>query len=78
MFNAFNTVSINARVGQLQLNSPTDLTIRNNQFLADGTLNPAQTKTERCRLRRGKGRVGHADGAVAVAVPVLRTIRTGE
>ncbi len=42
MFNAFNTVSINARVGQLQLNSPTDLTIRNNQFLADGSLNPAR------------------------------------
>ena len=44
MFNAFNTVSINARVSQLQLNSPTDLTIRNNQYLADGTLNPARLK----------------------------------
>jgi hypothetical protein len=44
LFNAFNTVVIDSRVSQLQLNSPTDLTIRNNQFLADGTLNPARVK----------------------------------
>ena len=52
VFNAFNTVVLGAaanassdnRVNQLQLNSPTDLTIRNNQFLADGTLNPARVK----------------------------------
>ncbi len=52
MFNAFNTLVLGAaanassdnRVNQLQLNSPTDLTIRNNQFLADGTLNPARVK----------------------------------
>lgn len=42
MFNAFNTVNINGRVTQLQLNSPTDLTIRNNQFLANGDVNPAR------------------------------------
>jgi hypothetical protein len=42
MFNAFNWVSITGRQNQLQLNSPTDLTIRNNQFLADGSLNPAR------------------------------------
>ncbi len=42
MFNAFNRVSITGRQNQLQLNSPTDLTIRNNQFLADGSLNPAR------------------------------------
>ena len=50
MFNAFNTVVLGAaanasndnRVTQLQLNSPTDPTIRNNQLLADGTLNPAR------------------------------------
>jgi hypothetical protein len=42
MFNAFNTVVFNARQNQLQLNSPTDTTIRNNQFLADGSLNPAR------------------------------------
>ncbi len=45
MFNAFNTVVLQ-RPGRtsLQLNSPTDLTIRNNQFLADGSLNPARLK----------------------------------
>jgi hypothetical protein len=50
MFNAFNKAVIgwsgttNMRVSQLQLNSPTDLTIRNNQYLADGTLNPARVR----------------------------------
>src|SRR5207247_3910066 len=44
MFNVFNTVVIDGRQNQLQLNSPTDLTIRNNQYLADGSLNPARLK----------------------------------
>jgi hypothetical protein len=44
LFNAFNWVSLTGRQNQLQLNSPTDLTIRNNQFLADGTLNPARVR----------------------------------
>ena len=43
-FNVFNTVVISGRVSQLQLNSPTDLTVRNPQFNADGTLNPARVK----------------------------------
>lgn len=57
MFNAFNTASINSRVTQLQLNSPTDLTLRNNQYLADGTLNPA-------RLRPRDAGFGAATGAL--------------
>ena len=43
MFNAFNVVVYNARQAQLQLNSPTDLTIRNPQYVAkegDTTLAP--------------------------------------
>jgi len=44
MCNSFNTVVIDGRVTQLQLNSPTDLTVRNNQYLADGSLNPARLK----------------------------------
>jgi outer membrane receptor protein involved in Fe transport len=43
-FNAFNTVVINGRQTQIQYNSPTDLTVRNPQFLADGSLNPARVK----------------------------------
>ena len=43
-FNVFNTVVIDGRVAQLQLNSPTDLTVRNPQFNGDGTLNPARIK----------------------------------
>ncbi len=44
LFNAFNTVVIDGRVTQLQLNSPTDLTVRNPQFNADGTVNAARLK----------------------------------
>ena len=38
LFNAFNSVVFNAVSTQLQLNSPTDQTVRNPQFNADGTL----------------------------------------
>jgi len=41
-FNAFNVAIINGRQTQIQYNSPTDLFIRNNQFLADGSLDPAR------------------------------------
>ena len=44
VFNAFNAVVINARQTQIQYNSPTDLTIRNSQFLADGSVDPARLK----------------------------------
>jgi hypothetical protein len=40
VFNAFNAVVINNRQTQIQYNSPTDLTVRNSQYLADGSLNP--------------------------------------
>lgn len=46
IFNAFNTVNITGRQTQLQLNSPTDQTIRNPQYLADGSLNPARTRPQ--------------------------------
>ena len=42
LFNAFNTVIYNSVVTQLQLNSPTDQTVRNSQYNADGTLNSAR------------------------------------
>jgi hypothetical protein len=38
LFNAFNSVVYNAVATQLQLNSPTDQTVRNSQYNADGTL----------------------------------------
>ena len=44
MFNVLNTVVIDGRVTQLQLNSPTDPTVRNAQFNADGSLNQARVK----------------------------------
>ena len=45
MYNAFNVVVYNARHTQLQLVSPTNQTIRNSQYLADGTVDPARLKT---------------------------------
>jgi hypothetical protein len=41
-YNALNTVIYNARNTTLDVNSPTDLTPRTPQFLADGSLNPAR------------------------------------
>ena len=63
MFNAFNTVVIDGRVGQLQLVSPTDQTVRNSQFLPNGEVNPA-------RLRPEDAGFGAANGAAN-----LRTVQ---
>ena len=63
MFNALNTVIYNSFVTQLQLNSPTDQTVRNSQYNADGTLNPA-------RLRPRSAGFGAVNGAQA-----MRTIQ---
>ena len=41
-FNAFNTVIFDRRQSQIQFNSPTDLTIRNSQTLADGSIDPTR------------------------------------
>jgi hypothetical protein len=39
-YNALNTVVYSGRITQLQLNSPTDQTVRNAQYLADGQVDP--------------------------------------
>ena len=43
VFNAFNTVVITGRQGQVQYNSPTDLTLRNSQTLKDGSIDPTRS-----------------------------------
>ncbi len=45
MYNALNVVVYNARQTQLQLASPTNQTIRNPQFLTDGSVDPNRLKT---------------------------------
>jgi hypothetical protein len=58
VFNAFDAVVYNARQAQLQLNSPSDLTIRNPQYVvnaSDTTLAPGATGTV---LNSGNGTVG--------------------
>ena len=42
VFNLFNTAIIDLRQNQIQYNSPTDLTVRNAQFMPDGSLNPTR------------------------------------
>jgi hypothetical protein len=59
MYNAFNTVIYNGRVTALQLNSPTDQTVRNPQFNADGS--PVAT-----RLRPQDAGFGGVTGAQAM------------
>ena len=44
MFNAFNAVVINARNTTVTYMSPTNLTVVNNQYNADGTLNASRAK----------------------------------
>jgi hypothetical protein len=57
VFNLFNAVIYNARITAVQYNSPADpTTVRNNQYLADGTLNPA-------RLLPSQAGAGAATGA---------------
>ena len=60
IFNAFNTVVINARNTTIQYNNPAaSTTITNNQFNADGTVNPA-------RLTPATAGAGAATGAQAM------------
>jgi len=42
LFNAFNTIVFNSRVSAIQFNSPTDQTVRNSQYLPDGSLDPTK------------------------------------
>ena len=44
MFNAFNAAVINARNTTIQYRSPTDLTVLNSQFLANGSVDPNRLK----------------------------------
>ena len=59
LFNAFNTVVINNRQNEIQFVSPTDLTIRNSQTLANGSIDPA-------RLTPRTAGFGAATGAMAM------------
>jgi hypothetical protein len=44
-FNAFNTVVFSGRQAQLQLVSPANQTVRNPQYLSDGSVDPTKLKT---------------------------------
>ena len=46
IFNAFNTVVYTGRVTNLQLNSPTDQTVRNPQFNPDGSVIATRTRPQ--------------------------------
>jgi hypothetical protein len=57
-FNAFNNVNINSRQTQLQLNSPSDPTVRAGtaQFNADGSINEARLTPRNAGLARRRVR----------------------
>ena len=59
LFNALNSVIYTGRVTQLQLNSPSDPTVRNAQYNADGSVNQA-------RLQPRNAGFGAATGAAAL------------
>jgi len=56
-YNAFNTVIINARQTQVQFRSPTDLTVLNSEYRADGSIDPS-------RLKPNNAGFGAATGAL--------------
>ncbi len=62
-FNALNTVIINGRNNTIQYVSPTDLTIRNSQTLADGTVDPTRVKPN------------NAGFGAATSAQAMRTLR---
>jgi hypothetical protein len=58
VFNVFNTVVYNARNTTIQFNSPTDLTVRNSQYLADGSIDPARVKPNQAGFGAVTGAAG--------------------
>jgi hypothetical protein len=56
LYNALNTVIFNNSQRQIQFNNTNDMTVRNSQFLADGTSDPA-------RVRPNQAGFGAATGA---------------
>jgi hypothetical protein len=59
VFNTLNYLQFNGRQTQLQLNSPSDMTVRNSEFLADGTIDPNRVKASNAGF-------GGATGAAAL------------
>ena len=74
-FNAFNAVIINGRNRDvIRIDSPTDLTVLNSQYLPDGSLDPTRSDAAERRLRRGDRRAGDAEHAGADPDGVLEWI----
>ena len=57
LYNALNTVIFNSRSTGIQFNNASDFTVRNSQYLADGTSDPA-------RVRPNQAGFGAANGAM--------------
>jgi hypothetical protein len=58
VFNALNSVIYTGRVTQLQLNSPSDSTVRNAQYNADGSLNTARVQPRNAGFGAATGAAG--------------------
>jgi hypothetical protein len=57
-YNAFNTVIINSRQGQIQYVSPTNLTLRNSETLADGSVDPSRLTPKTAGFGAARGAQG--------------------
>ena len=71
MYNAFNTVIYHRAPDQVQFNSTTDLTVRNSQFRADGTMDPDRTQPNQAGFGAATERDGAALGSVDRQIQLL-------
>ncbi len=72
VFNVFNNVIYTGRVRtQVQYNSPTDLTLRNSQTLADGSNDPARLVPRNAGFGAANGRAAASQHAAADPLRVL-------
>ena len=55
MYNALNTVIYNGRSTGIQFNSTTDMSVRNSQYLADGTMDPTRTRPNQAGFGAANG-----------------------
>ena len=72
VYNLFDTVIYDQRQHDLSYVSPTDLTVRNSQTLADGSQRPGAAGASERGLRCGNARAAAAQHAAPVPVRVLR------
>jgi hypothetical protein len=62
MYNALKAVVINGRTTGIQFNNVSDFSVRNSQYLADGTMDPARVRPNQAGFGAATGARGAVDG----------------